>query len=81
MFEVAKISREITWASASTICARIVVVSSKPLQIAQREFGVCFMGVYYTPHNGPSVSSVAGGKKRATMRMAMAMAMRGFMLA
>ena len=27
------------------LCARILVVSSKPLQIAQRDFGVCFMCV------------------------------------
>ena len=28
------------------LCAGIVVVSSKPLQITQLEFGVCLMGVY-----------------------------------
>ena len=28
------------------LCTRIVVVSSNPLQILQREFGVSFIGVY-----------------------------------
>jgi hypothetical protein len=28
------------------LCARILVVSSKPQQIARREFGVCFMYAY-----------------------------------
>ena len=55
------------------LCARILVVSSKPLQNAQREFGWRFICVYQTPNNGPCVTSVAKNKIRATMRMVMAM--------
>jgi hypothetical protein len=48
-----------------------LAVSSQPLQIAQRDFGVRFYG--------PCVTSVAKKKIRATMRMVVAMAMCGFM--
>jgi hypothetical protein len=63
------------------LCARILVVSSKPLQIAQHEFefGGRFICVYWALTNGPGVTSVAEKKIRVKMRMEMAMAMRGFM--
>jgi hypothetical protein len=61
------------------LCARILVVSSKPLQIAQREFGGRFICVSWTLNNVPGVTSVAKKKIRVKMRMEMAMAMRGLM--
>jgi hypothetical protein len=54
-----------------------LVVSSKPLQIAQHEFGGRFICVYWALTNGPGVTSVAEKKIRVKMRMEMAM--RGFM--
>ena len=55
------------------LCTLILVVSSKPLQIAQREFGMRFMCVYWALNNGPGVASVAGKQIRATIYMAMVM--------
>jgi hypothetical protein len=44
------------------LCARILVVSSKPLQIEQREFGGRFICVYWALYNVPCVTSVAKKK-------------------
>jgi hypothetical protein len=56
-------------------CIFKYLASSKPLQIAQRDFGVCVLCAY----NG-HLCDLGGEKQiRATMRMVMAMAMCGFM--
>ena len=40
--------------------AKMLVVSSKPLQIAQRKWLVCFMCVFWALNNDLGVASAAG---------------------